>query len=86
MMKRDSMWKTIVAALLVFAVQPVSAGVIQCGQSYIQDSERRPSGKYEVQKKCGEPTYKQGNVWVYERAGTKTVITFDDSGGINSIQ
>lgn len=86
MMKRVSMWKTIAAAFLIFAVQPVVAGSIQCGQSYIQDSERRPSGKYEVLKKCGEPTHKQGNVWIYERGGSKREVIFDDSGGVSSIR
>lgn len=86
MMKRVSIWGTYVSVLLLFAIQTASAGSIQCGQSYIQDGERRPAGKYEVLKKCGEPTYRQGNVWIYERGGTTKTITFDDSGHVNSIE
>ena len=86
MMKRVSIWGTCVSVLLLFAIQTASAGSIQCGQSYIQDGERRPPGKYEVLKKCGEPTYRQGNVWIYESGGTTKTITFDDSGHVNSIE
>ena len=40
----------------------------------------------EVLKRCGEPTFRQGNSWVYEKGSKRTVIVFKDSGEISSIK
>ena len=38
-------------------------------------------GKYEVLKKCGEPTLRAGDTWIYDKPGTvKYVVVFDASG------
>ena len=74
-----------VAALLVLAFEPAWAGYIRCGQHTIQDGGRHGGGMYEVLKKCGEPTTRIGNTWIYDSGGKKTVIKFNDSGRISSI-
>jgi len=38
-------------------------------------------GKYEVLKKCGEPTIRSGDTWIYDRPGSvKYVVVFDAAG------
>lgn len=76
-----------IAAFWLITGQPAVAGTIQCGVHYIQDSERRPSSKYEVLKKCGEPITKMGNTWTYEQSGgLKKQIIFSDAGTVSSIR
>jgi len=76
-----------ITAFWLIAGQPAVAGTIQCGVHYIQDSERRPSTKYEVLKKCGEPLAKMGNTWIYEQSGgLKKEIIFNDAGAVASIR
>lgn len=75
------------AALMLFAVQPLNAGTIRCGVHLIHDGGRQNPGKYEVLKKCGEPTFRQGNTWIYD-SGSKprNVLRFNDAGLLSSIQ
>ena len=61
------------------------AGSMRCGNDLIEDGSRTGPGKYEVLKKCGQPTAKIGNAWVYERGGTKRVVHFNDSGRVDRI-
>ena len=80
----------IVAALLVaaLAVEPAFAsGSIRCGTHIISPGGRHGPGKYEVLKKCGEPTARQGDTWVYEQArGGKRVLRFDPSGNLTRVE
>ena len=86
-MKQVTKLTLSITAFWLFVGQPAVAGTIQCGVHYIQDSERRPSTKYEVLKKCGQPVAKQGNIWVYEQSGGLTKeITFTDAGTVASIR
>jgi len=40
-----------------------------------------------VLKKCGEPTQRNGNTWIYDKPGNfKHVVFFDDSGRLMRIE
>ena len=69
-------------------VEPAFAeGSMRCGTHIISASERNGPERYEVLKKCGEPTARSGNTWVYERShGAKTVVVFDASGKLSRIE
>ncbi len=90
-MKVRNMAKTVItlttaaAALIVLALQPAWAGYLRCGQHTIQDGGRHGGGMYEVLQKCGEPKERFGSTWVYVKGGVKTVVRFNDSGRISTI-
>ncbi len=75
---------TFIAGFSMLMFQSAYAGSMRCGQHIISDSGRTGPGMYEVLKRCGEPTARQGNTWVYE--SKRTVIVFNDSGGVSSIR
>ncbi len=75
----------IVAAFTLFTNQSAYAGSMNCGVHRIQDGGRVGPGMYEVLKKCGEPTFRQGNSWVYEKSGNRYILVFKDSGVLSSI-
>lgn len=50
----------------LFTVELALAGSMKCGVHLITDGGQYPPGKYEILKKCGEPTFKQGSIWVYD--------------------
>ena len=83
-----SIW--IIASILIlstFMPEPAFAsGSMRCGTHIISAGQRHGTGKYEVLKKCGEPTAKSGNTWVYDQpGGTKRVLVFDASGSLSRI-
>ena len=75
----------------VFAVgalvlpEPAAASYLRCGNHIIEDGGRRGPGKYEVLQKCGEPTGRFGDTWIYDRAGEKVVLRFDPAGMLSRI-
>jgi len=76
----------VVFASLFFSAS-ASAGIMVCGMHNITDGGRSGPGKYEVLKKCGEPTGRYGNTWVYDKPGrSKKVLIFDDRGLLIDIQ
>ena len=75
---------TFIAGFSMLMFQSAYAGSMKCGQHIISDSGRKGPGTYEVLKRCGEPTFRQGNSWVYE--SKRKVIVFKDSGEISSIK
>ncbi len=77
---------TFIAGFSMLMFQSAYAGSMKCGQHIISDSGRKGPGTYEVLKRCGEPTFRQGNSWVYEKGSKRTVIVFKDSGEISSIK
>ncbi len=86
-MKMRTLWLTIITAFSLLTIQPVSAGSMKCGVHIIDDGGRTGPGKYEVLKKCGEPTYRQGSTWVYEKGSKRNyIVVFNDSGGLSSIR
>jgi Protein of unknown function (DUF2845) len=76
---------SIIATLILFGSQTVMAGSIRCGGRIISDGKRNGTGQYEVLKKCGEPTERIGNNWIYEKQNKRNVIVFKDNGTIASI-
>jgi len=77
--------KLIVASvfLSVLMLEPAVADSIRCGTHIISSGGLHGPGKYEVLKKCGEPTVRQGNSWIYEQpGGAKRVVVFDVGGNL----
>jgi len=77
--------KLIVASvfLSVLMMGPAVADSIRCGTHIISSGGLHGPGKYEVLKKCGEPTVRQGNSWIYEQpGGAKRVVVFDVGGNL----
>ena len=75
-----------VVVLGLLALEPAWAGFMRCGSHTIEDGGRHGVGMYEVLKKCGQPTARFGNNWIYDRGGSKKIVTFNDSGRISSIK
>jgi hypothetical protein len=67
-------WKLLtVVMMVVFFATPLFADEIlelQCGTEIIE----RDASEAEVLEKCGEPTYKEGNQWIYDRGETEKLI------------
>jgi len=80
----------IVALTFVFLTlvpEPVFAsGSMRCGSHLVSAGQRHGPGKYEVLKKCGEPTQRNGNTWIYDKSGNKHVVFFDQSGRLMRIE
>lgn len=89
-LKMNSMSKLIVASVFLLSnlmVEPAFAsGSMRCGTHIISGGGRNGADKYEVLKKCGEPTYRSGNIWTYEQSGgTTREVVFDQSGRVSRI-
>jgi len=80
----------IVALTLVFLTllpEPVFAsGSMRCGSHLVSAGQRHGPGKYEVLKKCGEPTQRNGNTWIYEKSSKTYYAIFDQSGRLMRIE
>ena len=75
----------IILGLIV--AMPASAGSMRCGSHIIQDSQRHGPGKYEVLKKCGEPTKRLSDTWIYDKPGrSKRVLRFGPDGKLMRIE
>ena len=80
--------KLIAATLLLMAgsMQVASASSMRCGTHIISSGQNNSPGQYEVLKRCGEPTYRQGNTWIYEKSSSVArKIRFDRNGVIVDI-
>jgi hypothetical protein len=80
--------KLIVAGVFLSALmfEPAFADSMRCGSHIISAGGLHGPGKYEVLKKCGEPTVRSGNTWVYDRpGGVKYVVVFDSNGNLVQI-
>ncbi len=72
--------------LTVGFFQPASASSMRCGTHIISSGQGNSPGQYEVLKRCGEPTFRQGNTWVYEMSSSVSrKIRFDNNGKILDI-
>ncbi len=81
--------KLIVASvfLLTLMLKPALADSVRCGSHILSTGGRHSADKYEVLKKCGEPTIRAGNTWIYEKShGAKSVMVFDASGKLSRIE
>ena len=75
------------AILGLIVAMPASAGSMRCGSHIIQDSQRHGPGKYEVLKKCGEPTERLSDTWIYDKPGrSKRVLRFGPDGKLMRIE
>jgi len=80
-------FKVIAAALLLATGSfGPAVGSMKCGTHIISWGQDDSPGQYEVLKRCGKPTYRQGNTWVYEKSDSVSVkIRFDNQGNIVQI-
>ena len=79
----------LAGAVLVLAIvssQPALASSMRCGTHIISSGQGNSPGQYEVLKRCGEPTVRQGNTWIYDKSSSvKRTIRFDNQGNILDI-
>ena len=79
----------VIGAVLLLAVgfmKPAAAGSLRCGTHIISSGQGNSPGQYEVLKRCGEPTVRQGSTWIYEVSSSVTRrIRFDSNGEILDI-
>ncbi len=87
------MRKQLVFAATVLLILPAvpdtafGANSLRCGRYVISSGHSPPTTQYEVLKKCGEPTLRNGLTWIYEDPRTAArAITFDQSGRIMYIE
>jgi hypothetical protein len=80
----------IVASVFLLStllMEPAFADSTRCGRHVISSGQRHGPDKYEVLKKCGEPTTRAGNTWIYEKSrGVTTLMVFDALGKLSSIK
>ena len=75
-----------VLLLAIAFMEPAAAGSMSCGTHIISSGQGNSPGQYEVLKRCGEPTFRQGNTWIYERSSSVSrKIRFDSNGMILDI-
>ncbi len=76
--------KWIVASVILLSMllmETALAGSMRCGTHLITTGGLHGPGKYEVLKKCGEPTVRSGDTWIYDKpGGVKYVVVFDAAG------
>ncbi len=84
-MKIKTLLITLIAGFSILVLQSVYAGSITCGTHIISDGGRHGPGAYELLKRCGEPTFRRGNTWIYQKGNKTYSIHFNDNGDITSI-
>ncbi len=74
--------------LSVIVIAPVPAqGGMRCGTHLINGGQRSAPYKHEVLKRCGEPTARNGNNWIYEQSSSVTrVVVFSGNGQVSHIE
>ena len=74
--------------LSVIVIAPFPAeGSMRCGTHLINGGQRSSPYKHEVLKRCGEPTARNGNNWVYKQSSSVTrVVRFDRNGQVSYIE
>ena len=78
----------IIAALFITIVATESAmarGSMRCGTHIITSDPAGPSGKYEVLKRCGEPTERYGDTWIYKKGSVTNTLEFSSNGQLKNI-
>ena len=70
----------------VAAFNPALANTMRCGTHLITGAKRDSPGMYEVLRRCGEPTDRYGNTWVYKKRGSTHVLRFTSDGQLNYIE
>ncbi len=73
--------------LSVIVIAPVPAHGMRCGTHIINGGQRSAPYKHEVLKRCGEPTARNGNNWIYKKSSSVTrVVVFDGRGQVSHIE
>ncbi len=65
------------------------AGSITCGEAIITDDQLDGQVTQQILDKCGQPTSKDGDNWLYDRSDVGQgiyVLHFNDSGQLDSIE
>lgn len=76
-MKLSEMWTIIGFALLLAATSSASADSMQCNGNLVSSGDSQAS----VLEKCGEPTSRDGDQWMYQLDDSLSkIVTF--GGGI----
>ena len=76
----------VVLLLAMGFMESASASSMRCGTHVISSGQGNSPGQYEVLKRCGEPTFRQGDTWIYERSSSVArKIRFDKNGDILEI-
>lgn len=71
--------RLLLLGLTVLSTSTVADPVLRCGNVLLQTGVG--TSNYLVLQKCGEPTYRDGYRWYYDRGGAfLTVLVFSDSG------
>ena len=83
--------KTVLISVTIFfsivMVGQSIAGSLRCGTHLISSGQRSAPYKHEVLKKCGEPTSRNGNTWIYKQSSSVTrVVRFSSDGQVSSIE
>ena len=78
--------KWIVAPVILLSIllmETALADSMRCGSHIVSSGGLHGPGKYEVLKKCGEPTTRSGNTWIYDKpGGVRYVVVFDAGGNL----
>ena len=80
---------SIIAALFISIVMMESAvgrGSMRCGTHIITSDPANPSGKYDVLKRCGEPTTRYGDTWIYKKGSITNRLEFSGNGQLQNIE
>jgi hypothetical protein len=83
-----SLYATL-TCIVALALVPLAAnaGSMRCGPHLIQDGQRNGPTKYEILKKCGEPTTKGWDTWVYDKPGRSAYsLKFSGNGHLTVIR
>jgi hypothetical protein len=84
--------KTVLIAATLFisivTIEPALAtGSMRCGTHVITAGQRSAPFKHEVLKKCGEPTSRNGNTWIYKKSSSVSrVVRFGGDGQLYAIE
>ncbi|MEM8561751.1 MAG: DUF2845 domain-containing protein [Pseudomonadota bacterium] len=65
---------------LLMSIPDSQASMMRCGNYVIQDGGRHGPTMYEVLKKCGEPDYRHGSIWIYEFPNRNWELKFGSNG------
>jgi len=84
MIKTSVTVATLAFGCLFFA-QPALAN-LRCGSHLLETGGRHGPGMYEVLMKCGTPTERLGNTWIYKQQGSTQIVHFNDSGRLSRVE
>ena len=85
-MRKTTLWAAVAGLASMALSGSVSATYLRCGGQLIEGGGRSGPGVYEVLKKCGKPTERYGNTWIYARPGKPArILRFNDAGQLETI-